>query len=74
MAISTIKSFFGGKKRPTIPAAQPFSESTDAEELKMLTFAALSHAGVPSGLTGAIAYDRVQEVLALGTIHGQIKL
>eukprot|EP00359_Climacostomum_virens_P001181 CAMPEP_0204897642 /NCGR_PEP_ID=MMETSP1397-20131031/854_1 /ASSEMBLY_ACC=CAM_ASM_000891 /TAXON_ID=49980 /ORGANISM="Climacostomum Climacostomum virens, Strain Stock W-24" /LENGTH=860 /DNA_ID=CAMNT_0052065419 /DNA_START=630 /DNA_END=3215 /DNA_ORIENTATION=- len=74
MAVSALKSLFGGKKKDTLPKAPPFNQSAEAEELRLLTFAALSHTGAPSGLTGAISYDRVQEVLALGTIHGHIKL
>jgi hypothetical protein len=74
MALASIKSFFGGTKRNSVPAAQLFEQTQEAEDLRLLTFASLSHAGMPVGLTGAVAYDRVQEILAFGTLHGLIKL
>ena len=73
MAFSGLKNFLGIKSEE-VKRAQEFEESPTDERFKFVSVVEMQHIGVPVNCTNSLTYDRVQGLVATGTMEGTAKM
>lgn len=73
MAFSGLKNLFGVKS-PKHKKQPAFDEFEVPEDFKFLKLTNLQHLGIPANSTSTLAFDKIQGMLGLGTMDGNLKM
>jgi hypothetical protein len=73
MAFSGIKNLFGGKSDAS-KKEKAFETSEISDDFKFLKIIEMQYLGIPANATPTLTFDRVQGLLALGTMDGNLKM
>jgi len=74
MAFSGLKNFFGAKSSSSKKPQPAFEDFEVPEDFKFLKIINMQHLGIPANSTSTLAFDKIQGLLALGTMDGCLKM